>query len=431
MDPHATDSSSSDSWSQVRSAGMLGFFWRRSPSATRRRVRPISSFLVIGGYGHTVTVIPSPSSEGEQPSANLLRSDSASLDDVFARLAEQVRAGALPAAALAIGDADGMIRAQTFSSESKPIDPNSSFFLASVTKPIVSTAFMQLVEEGKVGLHQPIADFEPRMRELGGGREKVTPWHVMTHTSGLADFDPRDVARKRPSGAQMTSHVIESPLRFEPGTKWEYVSASFYLLTLIMERVSGLSYRDYLDTRLQHPLGMNTTFDPRRAGRPIVAVRDIGVDSFLTKFLVLRYMARAALPGGGLFGTLDDMTRFGAALLRPRFVDGRTLPLRPETIAQMGEDQTHGEVHGKHDEDEVPVHHGLGWGKPTLMRNVPGSKNVFSHGGASGTRLWVDPDAGLVFVFFTNRWAADRDVETEALRGTYQAMQPGTAGTTG
>ena len=246
----------------------------------------------------------------------------------------------------------------------------------------------------------------------------------MTHTSGLADFDPRDIGRKRPSGPQMTRTMIESPLRFEPGTKWEYVSASFYLLTLIIEKVTGTPYREFLDERLQKPLGMHTTFDPRRAGRPIVAVHGIGVDSFITRFVVLRYMARAALPGGGLFGTLDDMTRFGAALLRPRIVDGRHLPLRAQTIADMAEDQTKGLVAGIEYEEEQHVHYGLSWGKPTLMRDLPGSKNTFSHGGASGTRLWVDPDAGLVFIFFTNRWAAERSVETEALRGTYQAMLP-------
>ena len=424
MEPHAADRSSSLSWSQVRNAGRLGCFWSRSPSAMRRWVRSINSLLVILGYGHTVTLTTHDSVDASAASARRLRADPAKLDGVFARLSERVRDGALPAAALAVGDADGMIRADTYSSEPKPLALDSNFFLASVTKPIVSTAFMQLVEDGKVGLHQPIADFEPRLRELGDGREKVTPWHVMTHTSGLDDFDPRLIGRKRPSAAQMTSHVIESPLHFEPGTKWEYVSAPFYLLTMIMERVSGLGYIDFLDTRLQRPLGMHATFDPRRAGRPIVAVHGIGVDSFVTRFLVLRYMARAALPGGGLFGTLDDMTRFGAALLQPRHVDGRDMPLKPETIALMAEDQTRGEVRGVHDDVEVPVHHGLGWGKPTLMRDSPGSKNVFSHGGASGTRLWVDPDADLVFVFFTNRWAADRGVEAQALIGTYEAMRP-------
>lgn len=354
-------------------------------------------------------------------SAARLREQPARLDPVFARLAERVAAGALPAAAIAIGDADGLIRRDAYTSESRPIDPASNFFLASVTKPIFATLFMQLVEEGRVGLHQPIADFEPRMR--GDGREKVTPWHVMTHTSGVSDVDPRIITKRRPGATEMTRIVIESPLRFEPGTQWEYCSASFYLLTTVIERVTGTTYARFLDERLQQPLDMHTTFDPRRAGRPIVAVRDVGIDSWWRQRLVLRYMARAALPGGGLFGTLDDLTRFGAALLRPRIVSGRHLPLRAQTIAEMGEDQTRGLL-GVSDEEERPVHHGLGWGKPTLMRDVPGSERVISHGGASGTRLWVDPDAGLVFVFFTNRWAAERGVETEALRGTYEALRP-------
>ena len=352
-------------------------------------------------------------------SADVLCAEPARLDGVFERLSRRVADGALPAAALAIGDADGMIRKQAYTSERKPLDVDSNFFLASVTKPIVSTAFMQLVEDGRVGLHQPIADFEPRL--ASGGHAKLTPWHVMTHTSGVADLDPGLIARKRLGAVEMTRMVIESPLHFEPGTRWEYCTASFYLLTLIIERITGMGYVEFLDSRLQRPLGMDATFDPRRAGRPIVAVHGVGVDSFLKRYLVLRYMARAALPGGGLFGTLDDLTRFGAALLRPRVVDGRPLPLTAQTIALMGEDHTRGLV-GESDGEERHVHHGLGWGKPTLMRDGPGSANVISHGGASGTRLWIDPDARLVFVFFTNRWAADRSVEAEALRGTYEAM---------
>lgn len=353
-------------------------------------------------------------------SADILRAEPAQLDGVFERLSRRVADGALPAAALAIGDADGLIRKQAFTSERKPLDVDSNFFLASVTKPIVSTAFMQLVEDSLVGLHQPIADFDPRL--ASGAHARITPWHVMTHTSGVADLDPGMIARKRLGAAEMTRMVIESPLHFEPGTRWEYCSASFYLLTLIIERVTGMGYVQFLDLRLQAPLGMHATFDPRRAGRPIVAVHGVGVDSFLKRYLVLRYMARAALPGGGLFGTLDDLTGFGAALLRPRVVDGRPMPLAAETIALMGEDHTRG-LAGESDGEERHVHHGLGWGKPTLMRDDPGSANVISHGGASGTRLWIDPDARLVFVFFTNRWAADRSVEAEALRGTYEAMR--------
>ncbi len=349
-----------------------------------------------------------------------LRADQALLDPVFDRLRQRVDERALPTAALAVGDADGLIRAAAFTNERRPVSVDSNFFLASVTKPVVATLLMQFVEEGRLGLEQPIADFEPRLH--GGGKERITAWHVMTHTSGLIDIDPGVIARQRPSVARMTQMVVEAPLRFEPGTRWEYNSAAFYLLTLLVEKLTGEGYVHALDERLQRPLEMRATFDPRHADRPIVAVHGIGVDSFLTRFLVLRYMARVALPGGGLFGSLDDLAKFGAALLAPRVVDGMPRPLSAATIALMGEDHTHG-LAGVDEGEERRVHHGLGWGKPTLMRTeLTGSPRVISHGGASGTRLWVDPDAGLVFVFFTNRWAADRGIEAEALNGVYAAL---------
>ena len=340
---------------------------------------------------------------------------------MFTRVAERVTADrALPAAALAIADADGPIRVETFS-QGAAIERNSIFFLASVTKPIFATAFMQLIEDGSVGLHQPIADFEPRFS--GGGKELITPWHVLTHSSGVIDLQPEMIRRLRPSGEQITQLVIDSPLRFEPGSRYEYNSASFYLLALLIEKLTGLGYVRFLDERLQRPLGMATTFDPRRNGRPIITVENAGVDNRVARYFMVRWLARSALPGGGLFGTLDDLLRFGAAILRPRDVGDGVLPLRPETIDLMATDQTRGAISGDWDGEELPVHFGLGWGKPTLMRNGPGSPRVISHGGATGTRIWIDPDADLVFVFFTNRWATERQVEAEALRGTYEALR--------
>jgi CubicO group peptidase (beta-lactamase class C family) len=56
------------------------------------------------------------------------------------------------------------------------------------------------------------------------------------------------------------------------------------------------------------------------------------------------------------------------------------------------------------------------------MKDVPGSARVVDHGGATGTRLWIDPDAGLVFVFFTNQWDPDRGPEYDALRATYRVL---------
>ncbi|MEP7158753.1 MAG: serine hydrolase domain-containing protein [Chloroflexota bacterium] len=350
-----------------------------------------------------------------------LRADPARLDDVFGTLRARVAEGVIPSAALAVGDAAGQIRAEAFGPGGRTLDPDTNFFLASITKPIFATAFMQLVEDGVVGLREPIKRWFPEFAD--GEKAEITPWHLLTHTSGVSDFAPEDIIRRRPSAAQMTQHVTEAQLRFTPGTRYEYCSASFYLLARIIEVEIGLGYARFLRERVTEPLGIGLTFDPRRAGRPIVAVHGAGVDNRFIRFMVLRYMAGAALPGGGLFGSLADLARYGAALLEPvRAGDRAALPLRRETFNDMTRDQLGG-LPGVYDGEERSIHFGLGWGKPTLMRDWPGSDSTVSHGGATGGRLWIDPEPGLVLAFLTNRWSADRGPEVEAISGVYEALE--------
>ena len=117
-------------------------------------------------------------------------------------------------------------------SSPRPGQPKQSvdglFFLASVTKPIFATALMQLVEDGTLSLERPIADWLPEF--TGGGKDDVTIAHLLTHTSGVVDISPDVLRRTRPSAARMTQLTIAAPLQFPPGTRWEYCSASFYLL---------------------------------------------------------------------------------------------------------------------------------------------------------------------------------------------------------
>ncbi|HSH22323.1 MAG TPA: serine hydrolase domain-containing protein [Candidatus Caenarcaniphilales bacterium] len=349
------------------------------------------------------------------------RLDPQLLDGVFEELADGVRSAALPSAALAIGDSVGPIRVETYGGPTElGISNESVFFLASVTKPIVATAVMQLVERGLLDLHAPLARYLPAFAMPD--KENVTAWHLLTHTSGVPDVPTERIRRERPSAARMTEIATTSPLQFEPGTRWEYCSASFYLLGQLLQRLSGLPYPRYLEERLLAPLGMtHTTFDPRPLRRHLVPVHGVGADNRLKRFFLLRYLVSIAPPGGGLWGTLDDLLRFGAALLRPTRAGGAPMPLAPETIALMAEDHTRG-IPGFVDGEELPVHFGLGWGKPTLMQPLPGSARVISHGGATGTRIWVDPEADLVFVYFTNQWAPQRGPEIAALRGTYEAI---------
>jgi CubicO group peptidase (beta-lactamase class C family) len=349
------------------------------------------------------------------------RLDPRLLDPVFEQLERRVVAGHVPAAALAIGDAEGEIRSQTFGSRGRrPIDIDNYFFLASLTKPIFATALMQLVEDGRLDLHASLAAYLPEFD--APEKRKVTTWHLLTHTSGLPDIPTELIRRERPSLKRMTDMALNALPHFEPGTRWEYCTASYYVMGEVMRRLSGLHYRRFLKERLFQPLDMHTTFDPRRKGRPIVPVRGINADSRLRRFLLLRYVVSIAPPGGGLFGTLGDLLTFGAAVLRPRRVGARLLPLNPETIELMSEDHTRGTVSGVVEGIERTVHFGLGWTKPTLMDDRPGSARVIGHGGATGTSLWIDPEAKLVFVYFTNQWDPDRAPQLEALAGVYRAL---------
>lgn len=342
------------------------------------------------------------------------------LDAVFDGLRDRVAAGDIPAAALAVGDADGAIRSETFAAGPRErIDPQSYFFLASLTKPIVATAAMQLVDNGSLDLNEPVAGYLPQFATAG--KDQVTLRHLLTHTSGVPDIPVDTIRREHPSAARMTQLTLAAPLNFAPGTRWEYCSASFYLIGLLIEKLSGLPYPDYLRRRLFEPLGMEATFDPRGSGRQLVRVHGVGADSWLRRFFLLRYLVSTAIPGGGLWGTLDDLLRFGAASMRPRATDDGYVPLSPATAELMMEDHVHGVV-GEVDGETKPVYFGLGWGKPTLMREVPGSPRAVGHGGATGTRLWIDPDSELVFVFFTNQWDPNRDPEIEALAATYRAL---------
>ena len=376
----------------------------------------------MSDYRQRVTTI-APDTAAAQPSGTKsLRRDPSRLDDVYARLREQVASKALPAAALAIGDADGEIRSEAFAAKSGDVSTDSMFFLASVTKPIFATAFMHLVEDGLISLDDPIIRHIPEFAN-GPGKADVTPLHLLTHSSGVPDYPPDHIRRDRPSAAAMTQNAIDSPLRFKPGTRYEYCSASFYVLGRLIEQLTGQRYTDYLSERVLDPLGMRSTFDARNTGRKVAAVHGVGVDNRITRFVVLRYLAATAVPGGGLFGTLDDLLRFGAGILRPRREGDRFVPLSPDTIELMTRDHLRG-VPGLADGEEKPFHFGLGWGKPTLMRpDLPGSRRVVSHGGAVGTRLWIDPELGLVIVFFTNQWSGDRGPENEAVAGTYAALE--------
>lgn len=311
----------------------------------------------------------------------------------------------------------------------RPVEPDSLFFLASVTKPIVATAIMQLVDEGRLDIHEPIRVRVPGFH--GGRRDLVTPWHVLTHTSGIPDVDLGQLRRRRPSYGTLLARVVASEPAFEPGTRFVYASDGFYLLAETLSGLTGMGFERALRTRVLAPLAMDDTrFDVRPVLSRTVDVHGVGPVNPVTRRIVTRFLARATLPGGGLFGTAEDLLRLGRALLpREAVAPGSPRVLSQRAIDTMTREQTAGIPEALEDGTTREPHYALGWHKPrpdgagraTLAGvPIPTGMGAFTHGGIAGTRLWVDPERALVVAVLSNQWALDQEPIARIVAAAYQ-----------
>ncbi len=339
--------------------------------------------------------------------------------------------GTLPSAVLGVSDGRGTrIIHAVRGARDRRVEPDSVFFLASVTKPIVATAVLQLVDEGRLDLHRPVGETVTAFR--GGLRDRVTPWHILTHTSGIPDLDLERLRRSRPSYQSLLARVISSEPAFDPGSRFVYASDGFYLLAELIRAHTGMGFQEALRTRVLTPLGMDDTrFDVRRDLGRAVDVHGIGVANVVTRRLVTRFLAAATLPGGGLFGTAEDLLRFGRSLL-PRAVvlDDAPRLLSERAIELMTREQTMGIPEELEDGTTREPHYGLGWHKPrpgsagdVTLAGVPicATAACFTHGGIAGTRLWVDPERALVVTVLSNRWALDQESIARIIAAVYAA----------
>jgi D-alanyl-D-alanine carboxypeptidase len=143
---------------------------------------------------------------------------------------------------------------------SVPATENTVYQLASVTKTFTATAVMMLVEEGKLKLDDKITALLP---DLPAAWEKVTVSHLLNHTSGIKSYtstkDFFKSARKDYSHREILDLVLKEPLEFAPGEKWRYNNTGYFLLGMLIEKVAGKKYGEFLDGRIFKPLGMTQT----------------------------------------------------------------------------------------------------------------------------------------------------------------------------
>src|SRR5262245_7899403 len=140
-----------------------------------------------------------------------------------------------------------------------PAGLETVYQIASLTKQFTSAAIMQLVERGKVRLDDDVRRFIPELRER---RRVTTVHHLLSHTHGLPEYNPDETI---PDWPQPTTHekvvrfLNDRLVEFEPGERFAYRNSGYYLLGMIIERASGMSYGDYLRTRIFEPLRMANT----------------------------------------------------------------------------------------------------------------------------------------------------------------------------
>ena len=337
----------------------------------------------------------------------------------------------------------------------KPMRTDTLFRLASMTKPMTAVAVLMLMEEGKLILSDPVSKFIPAfkspkvaawnlpndpqgagVRLLTADRE-VTLQHLLTHTAGLAvgtDGPAAESFRQAKlsppiSLAEYSRRVGALPLRFQPGTQWEYSpAAGFAVLGRVVEIVSGMSLDQFFRQRIFSPLGMSNTFFDIPANR----ATDVAAVYTMTAQGSVKQEPAAPLPAGveffsgagGLTGTTEDYLRFCQMLLAGGQLEGTRL-LSRKSVELMTDNAV-----GDLDLGNYPVEgqalkgYGFGLGvrvrKSTGASGWLGSVGDYGWAGANGTYFWIDPKEQLIgMVMMATRIGRLR---TEFPNAVYQAI---------
>ncbi|MBS1793145.1 MAG: serine hydrolase [Acidobacteria bacterium] len=188
------------------------------------------------------------------------------------------------------------------------VKPETVFKIGSVSKQFLAAGILLLIEEGKLGLDDPVGKFLDGTPESWKG---ITVRHLLTHTSGIVREAPGFDPLKIQSDADVIKTAYPLPLRFQPGEKWEYCNVGYFTLAEIIRKVSGQPWDVFLSERVFKPLGMNAT--RTTTATAIVADRADGYDwnnnrmENAENYLALR-------PSGAFLSTVLDLAKWDATL---------------------------------------------------------------------------------------------------------------------
>jgi methyl acetate hydrolase len=353
-------------------------------------------------------------------------------------LAGSVAAGDIPGVVALAADADGVIFAGAFGERELgsgvAMTLDTVCWTASMTKATTSVAAMQLVEQGRLGLDEPVSAVVPQLAgvqvldgfdaagvpRLRAPKRPITLRHLLTHTAGFS-YDTWNVdigryaAYARLTGVgRSQNEALPSPLVHDPGDCWEYGTNTDWAGKAV-EAVSGVTLDVYLREHVFEPLGMrDSDFVVGAEQRSRLASRHVRqADGTLR--VVASEPPRAPqffMGGGGLYSTGPDYVKFLRMLLQDGTFEGVQI-LRPETVAEMGRNQIGDLTAGvlrtalpasSNDHDPypgMPIKWGLGYMITPEPTPAGRAANSLAWAGLANTYYWIDPASQITGVLLT------------------------------
>lgn len=366
--------------------------------------------------------------------------DQSEIDAIVAQMQAAVDGDFIPGALILVGNSEGVGMLETVGTQAKgddtPIDEQTIFRIYSMTKPIVSVAAMSMIEDGLMGLDDPVSKYFPEFGNLQiidhetGEQTKsptaMTVRHLLTHESGIIQqiFSPNSklgqLYGSNIPGGDITANELGTalsklPVFFEPGTAWHY-GHSTDMLGAVLEVASGKTLDVLLHERIFGPLGMDeTTFYVPKSKADRIAEPIHGAMADNT---IVRKMHSG---GGGLNSTTEDYVRFAEMLLNGGEYRGHRI-IEEATLAQMNE---------KHIGDDVSREYFFygpvgDWGLGFHLQPTEGDGFNFGWRGIGGTLFIVDQANDFYMIYMEQRRGGPRGAPFDnnaAQRVVYEAIK--------
>lgn len=332
----------------------------------------------------------------------------------------------------------------------KPMGRDTLVQIFSMTKPVTGVALMQLWEQGKFGLDDPLSRYLPEFADMkvsdgkGGVRPAARPIlirDILRHTAGFSygwGASPADEAFRAADPLNLNNDLAEfgrrlatAPLLHDPGEQWNY-SAAVDVQALLVERLSGQPFETYVKANILQPLGMKTTAwtQPEAAFAGLAATYQKGADGKLARQddAVTRRMnfdpsRRLTMGGAGLVASIDDYARFSRMLLGEGALDGVRI-LKPSTVRLMASDHLDPRVTAR---SWLPSKGAVGFGfdvavrqrQPQTLDENRGAVGEYFWDGMASTVFWVDPANQLTAVFFVQTVPFDGTLHRDLRAAVY------------